>query len=105
MSDARVIHWHPEAASELLAIEDYYVTVAGGDVAQKIVDSIVESVDNLAQFPCVGRELDIEVIKYLGFRALVIGEYLCFYTIDRDGINIFYIVSSRTDYIRNLGWI
>jgi plasmid stabilization system protein ParE len=102
MHDDLEIIWHPAAVSEMLSIREYYEENVSVKAADGKIERIHEVIDHLMTFPYLGREVNFESVEGLDLRVLVIDEYLCIYTLEPDGINIYYLVSSRTDYIRNL---
>lgn len=86
------------AWKELDEIADMHLLLVGPDSAQKIIDKILNSLDNLADNPYMGREPKHMLLAEQGFRVLNTGKYLCFYKVVTDVVRIYHIVDGRRNY-------
>lgn len=62
-----------------------------------------EKIEELQEFPYIGRPLSDKTEIPNQLRYLIVDEYLIFYEVINDIINVYRIISQRTDYIRILG--
>ena len=74
------------------------------DVALKFLDELLACCNRLIDFPQSGAYPKDYVLKNLGYRYLVHGDYLVFYTLDDNAYiaNIVAIFNSKKDYMRVL---
>ncbi len=70
--------------------------------ALEILDEIDDKVSKLANFPELGKQPEDEKLKTFGYRVLVIRNYLVFYIITGNIIEIHRILHSSLDYINLL---
>jgi toxin ParE1/3/4 len=82
-----LIDWARRARADLLDISDYLTQLGEGDVAKKIVDSLIKSTDILINFPLSGRIGRID-----GTRELVHTKYpyIIVYRVEQN--NVVYIL-------------
>lgn len=66
-------------------------------------EGIYEKIDELQEFPYVGRSLSDKTEVPNQLRYLIVDEHLIFYEVINDIVNVYRIISQRTDYIRILG--
>lgn len=74
------------------------------DIALNFLDGLLKQCNYLKDFPQSGAYPKDYVLKNLGYRYLVHGEYLVFYTVD-DGeqtVNVVAVFNSKKDYMRVL---
>lgn len=94
------LHYSLKAQQDLDAIWDYYLDeYQNVDAAVKIIDSITDDIDQLANFPELGPPLSSIADVESNYRFLVTGNYLSFYRIDGTDISIDRILYGRRDYI------
>lgn len=86
------------AWTELETIADKHLCLIGAESAQKIMDKMLESIDNLKQNPFLGMECKDEILSGDKYRKLIIGNYLCFYRVIGKVVYIYHIVDGRTNY-------
>ena len=84
----------PEAKKDLLDIHAYTQNKWGHQQAQKYIDALEESCDELAQSPHLGRERP--EIKP-GYRSIADGKHVIFYREGDGGIEILRILHGRMD--------
>lgn len=70
--------------------------------AQRIVDEILDAVDQLAMFPELGTPLSSLADVVSDYRFLVTGNYLTFYRVQDSDIYVDRILYGRRDYLRIL---
>ena len=86
------------AWAELEAIADRHLKLVGPSSAQKIIDSILDSLDNLKINPFLGKEFIDKILVPNKYRKLICGNYLCFYRIIDSTVYVYHIVDGRIDY-------
>ena len=94
------LHYSLKAQRDLDAIWDFYLDdYQNVDAAVKIIDSITEDIDQLADFPELGPPLSSMADVESNYRFLVTGNYLSFYRIDGEDISVDRILYGRRDYL------
>ena len=83
------LHYSRKAQRDLDAIWDLYLDeYQNVDAAVKIIDSITDDIDQLANFPELGPPLSSIADVESKYRFLVTGNYLSFYRIDGEDVSI-----------------
>jgi len=93
------------AKSDLREISMYIAEQSQSkDVASKFLDELLNCCMQLEEFPQSGAYPKDRVLKSLGYRYLVHGEYLIFYVVDAESkeVNIVAFFNAKKDYIRVL---
>jgi toxin ParE1/3/4 len=85
-------------AEEDLAEIISYIAADNQTAANKIADKIEKSIELLSENPMLGRIPRDEDIKYLGYRYIIISDYIVFYTIEEKIIYIHRILHSARNY-------
>lgn len=94
------LHYSRKAQRDLDAIWDFYLDeYQNVDAAVKIIDSITDDIDQLANFPELGPPLSSIADVESNYRFLVTGNYLSFYRIDGEDVSIDRILYGRRDYL------
>ncbi|MBR6296989.1 MAG: type II toxin-antitoxin system RelE/ParE family toxin [Treponema sp.] len=93
----------PQAAEDLIGIRDYIENELQNPIAaQNTVLKIVETYENLSNFP----EAGISVEKYVGFptdyKFVLANNYSIFYRIEDEVVRIIRIMYSKRDFVRIL---
>ena len=83
----------PEAIRDLDAITDYFAT-HNIDAGEQFLDEFAKKCRYLTQFPLIGRSYR-EIRSYL--RGIPIQNYIVFYRIINDGIEIMRIIRGNRD--------
>jgi addiction module RelE/StbE family toxin len=86
-----------------IAEEDFteiisYIAVDNPNAASKLADKIEKDLELLSENPQLGRIPRDEEIRSLGYRYIIIQNYLIFYTIDERTILIHRILHSARNY-------
>lgn len=88
----------PTAWAELDEIADIHLRLVGENSARKITDKILKSLKNLERNPYMGGEPKHRFWAEQGFRVLISGNYLCFYKVGADTVEVYHIADGRRDY-------
>ena len=92
------LHYSRKAQRDLDAIWDFYLDeYQNVDAAVKIIDSITDDIDQLANFPELGPPLSSIADVESNYRFLVTGNYLSFYRIDGEDVSIDRILYGRRE--------
>jgi toxin ParE1/3/4 len=91
------IHVSKEASQDMDEIFVYWAERVGFDVADRLVDEIVERFALLVQFPLVGRKSDRIRPGTLSFP---VGKYVIYYRKSRDIIQILHVFHGARDQAR-----
>jgi plasmid stabilization system protein ParE len=91
-----------EARLQLRDIAAYHLRKVGSQSAEKITNLILDEVDKLADFPFLGVTPPSEMVAKAGYRMLIIGDYLCFYSLYENTVYVSHIVHGITDYMKKL---
>lgn len=86
------------AWEELDQIADIYLSLSGVRTAQNITDKILDTIELLADNPCLGVVPKYSQIADQGFRMLICDKYLCFYKVGADVIKVYHIADGRSEY-------
>ena len=73
------LRYLPAAAQDLLGILDY-IGRDNPDAARSFVDRVDQAVGHLASFPKAGHQSRDARLRRLGYRVLVVNDYLVFYS-------------------------
>ena len=94
------IRYAQDAVDDLDVIFDY-IALDDIDAAERMLDTIDESILRLADQPRLGAALPTEGESMLrrGYRYLVVKPYLVFYRFENDEVRIGRILHSRQDWL------
>lgn len=87
---SRVCRITPRASQDMEAIADYLAVQSGLSRAERFLNGIDSTIQRIAQFPQIGRKRDE---LYPGSRSLSYEQYLIFYRLLNDDIEILRVVS------------
>ena len=80
-------------------IADYHLENVGAASAQRITDKILDSLENLAEFPLMGPHHPDSELTMLGYRRLVLAKtYVAVYRVIGNVVYVYHIVNGTTDY-------
>lgn len=96
----REIRYLPAARRDLLDLLDYIRRDNPG-AAARFVDLVEERISLLARFPEMGREVRDERLRGSGYRMLVVEDYLVFYVLRENTVEIRRVIhgSRRYDFL------
>ncbi|HKV47425.1 MAG TPA: type II toxin-antitoxin system RelE/ParE family toxin [Candidatus Acidoferrales bacterium] len=88
-----------QADSDLDDIWYYIAAETSADIADRVIDGIVQRFLLLAKYPRIGRTRD-EIRREL--RSFPVGEYVVFYRIEREDVIILRVLHGKRDIERIL---
>jgi len=91
---SRVCRMTPLASRDIEAIADYLAVQSNLERAERFLHGIDSILQRIAQFPQIGRKQDE---LYPGSRSLPYEQYLIFYRLLNDEIEVFRVVSGYQD--------
>ncbi len=91
---SRICRFTVLASRDLESILDYLAKKSSISSAESFLEKFNQKCQNLANFPSLGRSRDE---LFLGIRSLPIDQYLIFYRLQEDEIEIVRIVSGYQD--------
>lgn len=97
MSDRYQVRLLPVAEEDLDEIVGY-VALDDVDAALKLAGRIEASLEKLSSFPKLGRVPRDSDLREVGYRYVVIGEWLAFYTIEKRTVFVHRILHGRRAY-------
>lgn len=71
-------------------------------VCKKFADTILGSINQLAEFPEMGAVKYDTLMGKHGFRALFMGNYVCVYRIEGDTVYVYHLADARKNYIYHI---
>ena len=90
---AKRIKWSPLAEQKFDAILEYWTNRNKSEAfSNKLIDLFEEATEIIASFPEIGRTTDIENV-----RQKLVRDYIIFYQVDEDVINILTVWDPRQD--------
>ena len=91
-----------QAAEEDLSEIFEYVAVDNLKAAEAILTRIEKNLDVLAREPQLGRIPSDEELVRMGYRYLIVADYLVFYTFEEQTVLVHRIIHGARDYLRLL---
>lgn len=88
----------PSAWTDLEKIEDWYAEQFSAEVAIRVSETILNSIENLKIFPNIGVLTPDECLNEHGYRMIVCGLHVVIYKNVGGVIYIYHIADTRTDY-------
>ncbi|MBI5184686.1 MAG: type II toxin-antitoxin system RelE/ParE family toxin [Nitrospinae bacterium] len=92
---ARLLQAAEEDLNEAIA----YIALDNPAAAKALADKIENSLSNLSSYPFIGKIPNEEGLAGMGYRFLVVQNYLIFYTIERRVILVHRIIHGARDYL------
>ena len=97
------IYYSPEAKRDLDDIWEYVESeLSNPAAARKVINRIMDDVDQLGLFPSLGAKLSSITDAETDYRYIVSGNYMTFYRISQNDIYVDRILYGRRDYLRVL---
>ncbi len=93
---SRVCRVTPRASRDIEAIADYLATRSSLSRSEQFLNGIDSTLQRIAQFPQIGRKRDE---LYPGLRSLPYEQYLIFYRLLNDDIEVLRVVSGYQDLL------
>lgn len=83
------IIYSDEANADIINITMYYLTEFGEETADKVINSILDRIEVLADYPESGSETHSVRLNNAGFRKVVIESYVAIYSYETDTNNVY----------------
>ena len=93
--DMRIL---PPAQYELEEIALLHKTLSGPESARKITDEMFSAMERLTRFPLSAPLIRDVELRRLGYRYVVVKNYLMFYRLIGDTVYVYHIVHGKTYY-------
>lgn len=90
----------PSAWEDLKRIEDYYILQFGVDIAIKVSESILDSMERLEEFPDSGSLTPDEWLNKQGYRMVICKKHVSIYRMIDNTIYIYHIADTQTEYTK-----
>jgi addiction module RelE/StbE family toxin len=101
MSRAYEIRYLPAAQQDLLDIFEY-ISRDNPEAAEALLAQFDRTLANLTAHPVIGATPKDKRLQRLGYRMVVIGNYLAFYVVKKDVVQIRRVIHSSRNYQRLL---
>ena len=97
------IEYSKEAKEDLIGIKQYIkYNLQEPETANKLISKIRKSIKTLKENPEIYTIIDDDIIRKLNIRKLVVDNYIVFYRIKNDNIEIVRIMYGRRNWINLL---
>lgn len=94
---------NPLATEDLIRIKEYITKeLESPTAAINVISKIIQSYEQLKEFPMLGIDLSSKIDVKTDFRYLVSGNYLVFYKVDAVYVSIYRILDARRNYLKIL---
>lgn len=93
---------NPLATEDLIRIKEYIMELESPTAAINVISKIIQSYEQLKEFPMLGIDLSSKIDVKTDFRYLVSGNYLVFYKVDAVYVSIYRILDARRNYLKIL---
>lgn len=90
----------PSAWEDLKAIEDYYLLQFNAQIALKVSDSILDTIERLKDFPDSGSRTPDDWLNEQGYRMVVCKKHVVIYRIIDMSVYIYHIADTQTEYTK-----
>lgn len=91
------IEYLPSAEKDLLEIADY-IKADNSSAARDFVDQLDKAIMKLAEFPLMGPQANDQRLRNMGYHLLVFGNYIAFYVLKGETVQIRRILHGRRKY-------
>ena len=97
------IEYSKESKQNLIEIKKYIkYNLQESEIAQKLISEIRNEINNLKHNPEIYSIIDDDLIKKLEIRKLIVNNYIVFYRIKKENIEIVRIMYGRRNWINLL---
>ena len=97
------IEYSKESKQDLIGIKQYIkYNLQEPDIAQKLISKIRKQIKSLKYTPEIYAIIDDDIIKKLEIRKLIVDNYIVFFRIKNDSIQIVRIMYGRRNWINLL---
>lgn len=97
------VEYSKESKQDLIGIKQYIkYSLQEPEIAKKLISKIRKEINNLKNNPEIYTIIDDDMIKKLEIRKLIVDEYIVFYRIKNDNIQIVRVMYGRRNWINLL---
>ena len=97
------IEYSKESKQDLIGIKQYIkYNLQEPEIAQKLISKIRNEINNLKYNPEIYDIIDDDLIKKLEIRKLIVDNYIVFYRIKNDSIEVVRVMYGRRNWINLL---
>lgn len=97
------IQYLKESKEDLLGIKQYIkYDLQKPEISQKLISKIRNEINNLKYNPKIYEVIDDELLNKIGIRKLIVDNYIIFYRVKNDSIDIVRIMYGRLNWIKLL---
>ena len=97
------IEYSKESKQDLIGIKQYIkYNLQEPETAQKLISKIRNEINNLKHNPEIHSIIDDDLIKKIEIRKLIVNNYIIFYRIKKDNIEIVRIMYGKRNWINLL---
>ena len=96
------IEYSKEAKQDLISIKQYINNLQEPEIAQKLIFKIRKEINNLKDNPKLYTIIDNNIIKELKIRKLIVDNYIIFFRIKNNCIQIVRIMYQKRNWINLL---
>lgn len=94
---------NPLASKDLMEIKEHIAKeLDNSNAAVKVITKIIQSYEQLKEFPMLGVDLSLKIDISTDYRYLISGNYIVFYKVDDVYVSIYRVLYSKRDYIKIL---
>lgn len=90
----------PSAWEDLKRIEDYYIVQFGLEVALKVSDHILDTLERLETFPDSGSMIPDAWLNERGYKMVVCNKHVAIYRMIDYTVYIYHIADTQTEYTK-----
>lgn len=90
----------PSAWEDLKKIEDYYIVQFSIEVALKVSDHILDTLERLETFPNSGSMIPDVWLNEQGYKIVVCNKHVAIYRIIGNTVYIYHIANTQTEYTK-----
>jgi Plasmid stabilization system protein len=90
----------PTAWEDLKKIEDYYIVKFGVEVALRVSEHILDSIERLEMFPESGSLTPDKWLNQQGYRMVICKKHVSIYRQINDIVYVYHIADTQTEYTK-----
>lgn len=90
----------PSAWEDLKKIEDYYLVQFDVKTALNVSDSILDTIERLADYPDSGSITPDQWLNQQGYRMIVCKKHIAIYRVFKMSVFIYHIADTQTEYTK-----
>ena len=76
-----------------------YIALDNPTAAESMVNKVEKSLSNLSEFPLIGNIPVEKELAHMGYRFLIVQNYLIFYTVEEYNVWVHRIIHGARDYL------